>query len=144
MTWEGSCKVFLMALDVWQGYRSIWYMLQLRGMRVPHIAEQEILWEIDHIRWRIGFRKYNNPHFPQFETKQQSTSRTAFFIVKGKSLEASVNMPNSRACVFQSLCSLNDGGATQQYSKVLVSVTNLNHFMIVRSVVNKIDIWALS
>ena len=38
MTWERSCKVFVMALDVWQGYRSIWYTLQLRGMRVPHIA----------------------------------------------------------------------------------------------------------
>ena len=50
-----------------QGYRSIWHTLQLRGMRVPRIAVQEILREIDpegsedRKAHRLKKRKYINP-----------------------------------------------------------------------------------
>ena len=46
-----------------QGHRSIWHTLQLRGMRVPRIAVQEILREIDPegSEDRKAHRKYINP-----------------------------------------------------------------------------------
>ena len=50
-----------------QGYRSIWHMLQLRGIRVPRVVVQELLREIDpegtELRraHRLRRRRYHNP-----------------------------------------------------------------------------------
>ena len=49
-----------------RGYRSIWHMVQMNGMRVPRLVVQMLLCEIDpegvsERRHRLGRRIYHNP-----------------------------------------------------------------------------------